>query len=353
MFVAVLAIWAAYLLQHWVRRREYLATARSVDRYSEAMRVLERRTPVLTNDAAPRQHPALLSRPQVTVVPASAEPAVRTPGDPVVTSAKTQTPAVGLSRGVARAVKVARMRPRSVPAPVRGLAFLVALVGLPVLLVLSVLGRTPWSAVLLDVVALGLVVVWLRRAAVARRKARRGGAATRSAARPAARPAAMPATRPAAMPAARPVQKQAANRPRAGSPARSARPSNPSRSSRTSRPARQAPAASQAPAAPEARPAQGAPLGSTTEQVAAAGPDPARRQALIDEATQPIPVADLPQETPAAGTWSPVYVPPPTYTLKDMAHRPPPAPIEEPVEQIEVEPEVQRLADAVRRAVNG
>lgn len=345
MFVAVLAIWAAYLLQHWVRRREYLATARSVDRYSEAMRVLERRTPVLTNDAAPRQHPALLSRPQVTVVPASAEPAVRTPGDPVVTSAQTQTPAVGLSRGVARAVKVARMRPRSVPAPVRGLAFLVALVGLPVLLVLSVLGRTPWSAVLLDVVALGLVVVWLRRAAVARRKARRGGAAARSAARPAARPAAMPA--------ARPVQKQAANRPRAGFPARSARPSNPSRSSRTSRPAREAPAASQAPAAPEARPAQGARLGSTTEQVAAAGPDPARRQALIDEATQPIPVADLPQETPAAGTWSPVYVPPPTYTLKDMAHRPPPAPIEEPVEQIEVEPEVQRLADAVRRAVNG
>ena len=345
MFVAVLAIWAAYLLQHWVRRREYLATARSVDRYSEAMRVLERRTPVLTNDAAPRQHPALLSRPQVTVVPASAEPAVRTPGDPVVTSAQRQTPAVGLSRGVARAVKVARMRPRSVPAPVRGLAFLVALVGLPVLLVLSVLGRTPWSAVLLDVVALGLVVVWLRRAAVARRKARRGGAAARSAARPAARPAAMPA--------ARPVQKQAANSPRAGFPARSARPSNPSRSSRTSRPAREAPAASQAPAAPEARPAQGAPLGSTTEQVAAAGPDPARRQALIDEATQPIPVADLPQETPAAGTWSPVYVPPPTYTLKDMAHRPPPAPIEEPVEQIEVEPEVQRLADAVRRAVNG
>lgn len=333
MFVAVLAIWAAYLLQHWVRRREYLATARSVDRYSEAMRVLERRTPVLTNDAAPRQHPALLSRPQVTVVPASAEPAVRTPGDPVVTSAQTQTPAVGLSRGVARAVKVARMRPRSVPAPVRGLAFLVALFGLPVLLVLSVLGRTPWSAVLLDVVALVLVVVWLRRAAVARRKARRGGAAARS--------------------AARPVQKQAANRPRAGSPARSARPSNPSRSSRSSRPAREAPAASQAPAAPEARPAKGAPLGSTTEQVAAAGSDPARRQALIDEATQPIPVADLPQETPAAGTWSPVYVPPPTYTLKDMAHRPPPAPIEEPVEQIEVEPEVQRLADAVRRAVNG
>lgn len=307
MFVAVLAIWAAYLLQHWVRRREYLATARSVDRYSEAMRVLERRTPVLTNDAAPRQHPALLSRPQVTVVPASVEPVVRTAGDPAVRPARAQAPAVGLSPGVARAVKVARMRPRGIPAPVRGLAFLIALVGLPVLVVLSALGRTPWSAVLLDVGALGLVVVWLRRAAVARRKARRGNAAARSAARPVGRSA----------------HRKPARRPRAGAPERSPR--------------------------AQSGPVTGRATGS------AAGPEAARRQAILDEATQPIPVADLPIEPPTSDpdTWSPVYIPPPTYTLKDMAHRPPPAPIEEPVENVEVEPEVQRLADAVRRAVNG
>jgi len=44
-FLVIIAIWATYLLQHWVRRREHLATARSVDRFSDAMRVLERRIP--------------------------------------------------------------------------------------------------------------------------------------------------------------------------------------------------------------------------------------------------------------------------------------------------------------------
>ncbi len=42
-FLAIVVIWAAYLLQHWIRRREALATARSVDQFSDAMRVLERR----------------------------------------------------------------------------------------------------------------------------------------------------------------------------------------------------------------------------------------------------------------------------------------------------------------------
>src|SRR5690606_7140129 len=47
-FVVIIAVWAAYLIQHWIRRRDHVATARSVDRFSEAMRVLERRrvTPV-------------------------------------------------------------------------------------------------------------------------------------------------------------------------------------------------------------------------------------------------------------------------------------------------------------------
>ena len=41
-FVAIIAIWAAFLVQHWVRRREALSTARSVDRFSEAIRLLDR-----------------------------------------------------------------------------------------------------------------------------------------------------------------------------------------------------------------------------------------------------------------------------------------------------------------------
>mgnify|MGYP007091951070 CR=1 FL=1 len=40
-FVLVVAIWAAYLVQYWVRRRDHLATIRSVDRFSAAMRVLD------------------------------------------------------------------------------------------------------------------------------------------------------------------------------------------------------------------------------------------------------------------------------------------------------------------------
>ena len=52
-FLVIVAIWAAYLLQHWIRRREALATARSVDRFSEAMRVLERHRPILAHDLRP------------------------------------------------------------------------------------------------------------------------------------------------------------------------------------------------------------------------------------------------------------------------------------------------------------
>jgi hypothetical protein len=51
-FLAIIAMWAAYLLGHWVRRRDQLATARSIDRFSESMRVLERRTPTRPVTAA-------------------------------------------------------------------------------------------------------------------------------------------------------------------------------------------------------------------------------------------------------------------------------------------------------------
>lgn len=42
-FVVIIALWAAYLVPHWLRRREELSAARSVDRFSTAMRVLSRR----------------------------------------------------------------------------------------------------------------------------------------------------------------------------------------------------------------------------------------------------------------------------------------------------------------------
>lgn len=42
-FVVIVAIWAAYLLQHWVRQREDAAATRSVHGFTDAMRVLEKR----------------------------------------------------------------------------------------------------------------------------------------------------------------------------------------------------------------------------------------------------------------------------------------------------------------------
>ena len=72
-FVVIIAIWAAYLLGHWVRRRDQLATARSIDRFSDAMRVLERRAPVPAVRIAPSR--AYVMAP---VRPLSFEPPVRT-----------------------------------------------------------------------------------------------------------------------------------------------------------------------------------------------------------------------------------------------------------------------------------
>ena len=52
-FLAVIAIWGAFLVQYWVRRREDVATARSADRFSEAMHVLERRPVLAAADPRP------------------------------------------------------------------------------------------------------------------------------------------------------------------------------------------------------------------------------------------------------------------------------------------------------------
>ncbi|TQN49047.1 hypothetical protein FHX52_2205 [Humibacillus xanthopallidus] len=88
-FVVIVAIWAAYLLQHWVRRREDAAATRSVEGFSKAMRVLEKR-PLLpqTELRAPRPNsyavkPAAASRATVDVKRAVPAGAVR-PSSPLV-----------------------------------------------------------------------------------------------------------------------------------------------------------------------------------------------------------------------------------------------------------------------------
>jgi type II secretory pathway pseudopilin PulG len=81
-FVAIVGLWAAYLLPQWIRRRDALGASRTTDRHSLALRVLqrrrrERRPSPSTAPLIPRQlrtPPAPVPAPVTTrdAVPASA-----------------------------------------------------------------------------------------------------------------------------------------------------------------------------------------------------------------------------------------------------------------------------------------
>lgn len=279
-FVVIVAVWAVYLVQHWVRRRDHLATARSVDRFSEAMRVLERRrTLTVPEAAAPRTYAASPLRPA-------------RPGAPQVVA----KPVRGAHGATAVAPSAALRRARTA-AQLRGAGLLAGWLAMVVLVGLAMTGVLPRWGALAGVAACALSVAAVRWSVARQRAARRP-------ARPAARPQARPAPRRAAVVATPhvPVPGQDAQTFTAQSVAISVR--TPTRRE-TARP--QAPAAelydidsveaALAPAVPEASQVPDAP------QVAA----PARAFA-----------------EPAEGTWAPVAVPPPTYTLKAKAYRPAP-----------------------------
>ena len=162
-FLVIIAIWAAYLLQHWVRRREHLATARSVDRFSDAMRVLERRTLLPESDLSvpqPRSYsvsPARPSRSEVVVKRAQSP----TPHVPSV-------PAAGV-RSTRAFHALARMSARRV----RGLSLLTSLAFALVASPLAAFGVVPWWIIVVAVGVLVVDVAWLRHRASRDRAARR------------------------------------------------------------------------------------------------------------------------------------------------------------------------------------
>ncbi|SOC53992.1 hypothetical protein SAMN05421879_102302 [Ornithinimicrobium cerasi] len=310
-FVVILAVWAVYLVQHWVRRRDHLATARSVDRFSEAMRVLERRRalprPDLT-EPAPRSYsvsPLRPARPQVVVKrgPAGATAA---PAALALDPARPGATAVAPTTAYRRARTASR---------VRAAALLLSSFTMVVLVALSSTGVLAawWTYVGIGALAVSVALV---RWSVSRS---RNGARTAPA--PRARTASG-ASR--ARPAPRPAARRA--------PARS-RPA----------PTREEPltAVATKPAAPA--PAD-VPHHAFARQSVAVTTRTARRSvsavALYDidevEATlrprgtvdpqihdTPAPVGEQ-EVAPAegvAGTWDPVPVPPPTYTLKARAPR--------------------------------
>ncbi len=285
-FLVLLGVWAAYFVQYWIRRRDHLATARSVEQFSAAMRVLERRATIPRtdlSDPAPRSwavHPARSARPQVVVkraVPAEA-------GSPRTVSAPVERPA-------ARPAPAARS---GAPRRARGLLLLTTLVGLVVTGVLSAVSLlVPWA----PAVALGAVVLalaWVRagvradRSAAAARRRRAREEARRRASAPAAPSVRRPVARPAAAPAAAAVVEE--------------------------------PVVAEASVA-ETVAVEPAELVETVEVLAEAAP--------VAPEPEPEPVIEyvhLVDEDDIPLTWDPVPVPRPTYTMKAKAERPEVAP---------------------------
>ncbi len=318
-FLVLLGVWAAYFLQYWIRRRDHLATARSVEQFSEAMRVLEQRDTTPRTDLsepAPRSwnvHPTRPARPQVLVKRAvPAEPAT-----PLVTAriqdggadgpraprpAAADAPTAGSHRPPRREPAPVRSRVRP-GRRVRSALMLVALVELVVIATLVPLGRlAPWALVP-AVLALVASFVYVRagvRAEQALRAARRR------------RYAEVHRRRAAAAPGER------AARRRASSPARAG-------------------ATSPGDAAPSATPdrsaAEDAAASGTESPEAPVGPE-ALPEVVVAEATdaevevaEEIEYVHLVDEDDIPLTWDPVPVPRPTYTMKARAERPevPPA----------------------------
>jgi type II secretory pathway pseudopilin PulG len=170
-FLVIVAIWLAYLVQHWVRRREHLATARSVDKFSEAMRVLERRTPLPTTmpttmlaEASTGSH-VKDSRPEVVVKHASVSSPLRARRGESPLPPAHPVPLIELVPH-RTAAQVALRR-------VRGILFLAALVAVPVTLVLSVAHVLKWVSVGIALALLVGSVVWLRVSAIQEQQVRK------------------------------------------------------------------------------------------------------------------------------------------------------------------------------------
>jgi hypothetical protein len=299
-FVIIVAIWAAYLLQHWVRRQENVAGTRSVDRFSQAMRVLESR-PALpeTQPAVPHARASSsvrVIRPVVDVK--RAVPAGDVRRSPLV--ARSSTDAVPDSHEVdpmphqthsthqthqmpahrtARQVSLLQRRLRAV-------LLLAALAWVPTSVVLVVLDRLLWVSIPFSLLTVAAVVVWLRTEATADR-ARRSSRGRR-----------------------RPEPQHVLS-------------SDDTQVIRAEAVAQAAAAASAAAsaAAAAASAALSAPATHAPHPDAAPGPaayEAAYEQVFDGEAarSQPVPVV---QPDPSEGTWAPVPVPRPTYAMKSKA----------------------------------
>ena len=190
-FVVLVAIWVAYFVQYWSRRREHLATARSVEAFSEAMRVLERRpalrapsgdristayavSPARVVGARPAPRPQVIAKPHAPTPKSPSRGGVPRMSSPQ--PSRPERPATAARR--AGAVRPSHSRPAAVRPSrrVRGVVMLGCVVTTIVLAVLAAVSvLMPWTPIV-GAVAGVASFLWLRagvRAEQAARRARR------------------------------------------------------------------------------------------------------------------------------------------------------------------------------------
>ncbi len=173
-FVFIIAMWAVYFVPRWLRRYEELSEARSVERFSRAMRILSRKDP--TPD---QRYVVMPRRPD--------EESEREPRRGRLRRLSPLRPVRALRRGLAaRRDRLAR-RPASRPVRTativarrrRVVSALVLLLVVTVVLSLSPVAALPWWSPLVVVGLLLLDVVHLRMQARRRAELTRSRAAVR------------------------------------------------------------------------------------------------------------------------------------------------------------------------------
>jgi hypothetical protein len=320
-FLVLLGVWAAYFVQYWVRRRDHVSTARSVEQFSEAMRVLERRDTLPGTDlseAAPPSyavHPGRTARPQVLVKRAvAAEPGavgvterVTERPDavpPVAASASRPSPAPSRPRPVRRPATSAtgghRVRPSR---RVRGLLLLAAMAELLLIVGLVAFALLPLWTLAPALLAVGAAFLFVRsgvraeQALVQAHRRRQADLALRRAGAPATARAPGVRRSPASAASARPAATEAVQTAETAAPAAPAEVTD------------------------DVTLAEPALVGADSPVV-----DPVAAQ-VVAPAEQAydvmVPIVD---EDDIPLTWDPVPVPRPTYTMKAKAQRPEVAP---------------------------
>ncbi|HEX5534556.1 MAG TPA: hypothetical protein VFX33_12515 [Actinomycetales bacterium] len=187
-FPIIVALWLVFLVPHWVRRREHLSSSRAADRFSSAMRVLERRDDP-ARPSAERAPTYLLTPPRnaarddvrnrapvdmedhvdVTVQVRTVRPVDRTP---TRTLAPSLLPGAHTGRGPTTPSRDHAVPHGRAASRLLGLILLAALASIPVLGVLAVLGGAPGWSPAVGLALTALCVVWLRQRALRRRALR-------------------------------------------------------------------------------------------------------------------------------------------------------------------------------------